>query len=1101
MSLPVGTVTFLLTDVEGSTSGWQADRAAMAAAVVRHYEILDAAVRARRGTRPVEQGEGDSVVAVFPLASDALRAAVDIQLALDAEPWPDGGRLAVRIALHTGEAQLRDAGNYMGNAVIRTARLRAIGHGGQILCSHATADVAGDALPDGVTLLDLGAHRLKDLARAEHTFQVCHPSLRREFPPLRSLDAIPNNLPVYLTSFIGREAELADLSKLAGQYRLVTLTGSGGVGKTRLAARVAAEVATTHRDGAWWVELAPLANPELVTETVLDVLAVADIPGSSPLQRLAAHLATRELALVLDNCEHVLEAAAGLVEVVLRSCPGVTVLATSREPLAVGGEISWQVPPLAMPDPATPPAVESLSSYDAVQLFVDRAVRARPNFAVTNDTAAVVAEICARLDGIPLAIELAAARVRVLTPQQILDGLQDRFRMLTGGGRVMPRQQTLEASVAWSYDLLSADEQLLFRRLSVFAGWTIDAAEFLTRALGSEPASVLDLLDGLVAKSLVVLDAESGPAARYRMLETMRAFAKLMLARAEETGPARDAHLACCLDSLRTAERALVGVTATVITTLSADQDNYRTALDWALAADDVELALDLAWRDGVLLLYRGRHLEGRHGVERALARPGGTPAGRAAAVWGLGFLQWCLADLPGFRKSAAQIRALVADLDNPRLHGRAGHLQALLNLFVDPALAPAEIAAARPFAEQAEDHFVLMDLAWDELFLAARADNLGAAEASFRHAQSLAETHDNDWFRTCNTIYASIAAIRAGDLPRGREHADAGIRVGRGLGEVQGVGFGTGALAEIELLEGSADRALALVGPAVRDCTEAAAHVALVYVMAVHGRALAALADPAARSALEGARRVAGEVGDDWQTVQASLALAHFLVANGELAPVEELLTEIRGAGARMGSPWPAAVADHVAGLVATASGAPDRAEDLHHAALAVHIKHGYALDVVDCLEVLAARAAGQESYAESVRLLAATARRRTELGYRHGRTNTAPAEASTREGLGDDAFAAAWAEGEALDIDQAVAYARRARGERKRPSTGWASLTPTELEIARLAAQGLSNAEIGARAFITGGTVKIHLSHIYTKLDLTNRAQLTAEATRRGI
>jgi len=285
--------------------GWEADRAAMAAAIVRHYEILDGAVRARGGVRPVEQGEGDSVVAVFATASDAVRAAVDIQRALAAESWPEGvPRLAVRMALHTGDAQLRDAGNYMGRAVIRAARLRAIGHGGQILCSGATADIVGEDLPEAICLVELGAHRLKDLSRPEHVFQVAHPGLRREFPPLRSLDAVPNNLPVHLTSFIGREAELAEVAQLAVRHRLVTLTGSGGAGKTRLAARVAAELAATHADGAWWVELAPLTDPDLVTETLLGVLQVADAPGSSALQRLTAHLASRDLLVVLDNCEH-----------------------------------------------------------------------------------------------------------------------------------------------------------------------------------------------------------------------------------------------------------------------------------------------------------------------------------------------------------------------------------------------------------------------------------------------------------------------------------------------------------------------------------------------------------------------------------------------------------------------------------------------------------------------------------------------------------------------------------------------------------------------------------------------------------------------------
>ena len=1105
--LPVGTVTFLLTDVEGSTTGWEAHRAAMAAAIVRHYEIIDAAVRARGGVRPVEQGEGDSVVAVFPLASEAVRAAVDIQLMLAAEPWPDGAHLAVRTALHTGEAQLRDAGNYMGRAVIRTARLRAIGHGGQILCSASTADLAGDDLVDGVTLVDLGAHRLKDLGRPERVFQVCHLALRREFPPLRSLDAIPNNLPVHLTSFVGREAELVDLARLAGQHRLLTITGSGGVGKTRLAARVAAELAAAHPDGAWWVELGPLSDPALVTEAVLGVLQVGDAPGSSALQRLTVHLATRHLLVVLDNCEHVLDACATMSEAILRTCPSVSVLATSREALGVGGEVTWRVPPMTLPTKGAPCPVESLGSYDAVRLFVDRALKARPNFAVTNATAPVVAEICARLDGIPLAIELAAARIRVLTPQQILDGLEDRFRLLTGGARgALPRQKTLEASVAWSHDLLTSDERVLFRRLSVFAGgFTLDAAETVGAlagpGTGPDHAAVLDLLDGLAAKSLVVVEDDlEGAASRYRLLETIRDFAALALAGAEETASARDAHLRFYLGSLREVEEALLGVTPAVIRHFAAEQDNYRAALDWALAGDDPEPTLDIARRHGWLLMHQGRLREGRDAVERALALPGSPAPARVEALWVLAMLRFFLGDFDDWESLAGEALDLARAAGDPRLEGRARYLSLGVSMFVDPEAAKATIDSAMSLAEDAGDAYMVMDVSWARAFVAMRADDTAAAPRYLDRAQALADTNGNDYEAGWCLAVDAVVAMRLGLLPRSREAAGRSIALLTGLGEAGGIGLGRGILAETELVEGSPERSLALAEPATRAAAEAAAYVSLPYLMAVRGRALWTLGSPDARAALEEALAVATEVGDPWLRVQAVLPLTRLLVATGDVASVEAHLAEARSCGRALGSPWVGAVADHVAGLLASAGGEPERAEHLHHAALAVHAEHGYALGVVDSLEALAVLAAGQESWAEAARLLAATAHRREELGYRHDRALVAPAEAAARAWLGDDAFEAAWADGEVLTIEAAVTYASRARGERKRPSFGWGSLTPTELDVSRLAAEGLSNAEIGAKLFISAGTAKVHLSHIYAKLNLANRAQLTAEVTRRS-
>lgn len=410
---PSGTVTFLLTDVESSTEAWQSDRSEAAAAITRQEDILADAIAAHGGFQPVEQGEGDSVVAAFTRASDAVAAAVEAQLALAREPWPGEWVVRVRMALHTGEAEARE-GRYAGQAIIRAARLRAVAHGGQTVVSRATAELVSDVLPAGVALVDLGTHRLRDLTRAEHVFQIVHPELPGTFPPLRSLDQVANNLPAQLTSFVGREEELAQVGRLLAQVRLLTLTGTGGCGKTRLAAHAAALVANSYPAGVWWVELASLGPGSAVSTAVLSALGLREHPSRTAVDQLADQLGPERALLVVDNCEHVLDAVVALVEPLLRRSPGTTVMATSREPLGVASETTWRVPPLALPAPSCPSTPESLGAYDAVALFVERARQARPNFVVTNDNAPAVAEICARLDGIPLAIELAAARVRVL---------------------------------------------------------------------------------------------------------------------------------------------------------------------------------------------------------------------------------------------------------------------------------------------------------------------------------------------------------------------------------------------------------------------------------------------------------------------------------------------------------------------------------------------------------------------------------------------------------------------------------------------------------------------------------------------------------------
>src|SRR5438270_5839520 len=495
--LPIGTVTLVLADVQGSTRQWEERPDEMTAALGRANDIVNHAVETHRGVRPVEQGEGDSFVAAFSKASDGLACAVDIQRQLTTDP------IRLRIGIHTGEVQLRDEGNYVGPAINRAARLRDAAHGGQIVLSQVVHDLVVDQLPDDVALKDLGSHRLRDLGRPEHVYQVVHPTLAAEFPALRSLDSLPTNLPVQLTSFIGREPELPVLQKLLAETRMLTLTGPGGCGKTRLGLELAARVIDDHPDGAWFVDLSAVADPKAAPAAVATALAVRPEPGRRLVDTLVDHLGSETAILLLDNCEHLVEATAELARDLLVGCPRLTILATSREQLGVPGETPWLVPSLSISERRLPGHVDALDQYEAVRLFVDRARRARPTFSISNESAPAVAAICQRLDGIPLAIELAAARSRVLSVEQILDGLDDCFRLLTGGARTaMPRQQTLRGSIDWSYRLLSDEEQLLLRRVSVFGGgFTLDAAEAVAGGDPLDERAVLDLLQSLVDKS------------------------------------------------------------------------------------------------------------------------------------------------------------------------------------------------------------------------------------------------------------------------------------------------------------------------------------------------------------------------------------------------------------------------------------------------------------------------------------------------------------------------------------------------------------------------------------------------------------------------
>ncbi len=520
--MPTGTVTFLLTDVEGSTRAWSNDSDGTATAILRHYEILDAAIAAHGGYRPVDQGEGDSIVAAFARPSAAIAAALTAQRALVQEL---SDVFAVRMALHTGETHEHD-GSYFGQTIIRTARLRACGHGGQILVSRATADIVADRLPADTSLVPLGRHRLRDLNRPEEVWQLGAADLRSKFPPLLSLDRFSTNLPVALTALIGRVEELASIAPLLrdDSRRVVTLAGPGGVGKTRLALQAAADVVDSFPDGVWWIELASVDRGDRVAETIGLALGIPEATAVSAEDQLLMSLGEKRVMVVLDNCEHLVEPCALIVDRLVHRCPAVKVLTTSREPLGMSAETVWRVPSLNTPGDADV-SISALASSDAVRLFVARVRnRARAGFRLTDGNGGAVAEICRRLDGIPLALELAAARARVAPVERVAVEIAERFRVLTGGSRTsLPRHQTLLASVDWSHDLLDSDEQKLLRRLSVFvASFTAEAASQVAAGDGVDSYQVLELLGRLVDKSLVQLDDIAG---RYQLLETIRQYA------------------------------------------------------------------------------------------------------------------------------------------------------------------------------------------------------------------------------------------------------------------------------------------------------------------------------------------------------------------------------------------------------------------------------------------------------------------------------------------------------------------------------------------------------------------------------------------------
>jgi predicted ATPase/class 3 adenylate cyclase len=585
--------TFLFTDIEGSTRLWEERATAMGEALAQHDHLLRVAVEANGGS--VIKTTGDGMLAVFDDPIDAVDAALAAQRMLRDATWGETGPLRVRMAFHVGAAETRD-GDYFGPALNRVARILSIGHGGQVICSAVAADLVRDRLATSVALVDLGSHRLRDIDRPEQIYQLVVADLPRTFPPLRSLSTRRSNLPLALTSFVGRGKELAEVTALVERHRLVTLIGTGGTGKTRLMLEAAGQLLDRHPDGVWLAELAPLGDQSQIASEVARALGAPEVPGVPALSVVTAFVADKDLLLLLDNAEHLVDGAARLAERLLAGAPRLRILATSREALAIPGEAVLHVRSLSCPPvggvqgaiPGTPAGIEDVASTEAVQLFIARAAAVDPAFALGQSNVASVAEICRRLDGIPLAIELAAARVSAMSPDDIAKRLGDRFRLLAGGRRTaVPRQQTLHALIDWSWDLLTDEDRRLLRRLAVFTGgWTVSMASRIVGDDdgGTDPVDLVDGLTRLVDRSLVIVD--HGPTTRYRMLETIRQYAREKLIESGEAADLADRHLAAYAELADEAQEPIRGpAMVDWLDRLDAEVDNLGAALEWGLEA------------------------------------------------------------------------------------------------------------------------------------------------------------------------------------------------------------------------------------------------------------------------------------------------------------------------------------------------------------------------------------------------------------------------------------------------------------------------------------------------------------------------------------
>jgi predicted ATPase/class 3 adenylate cyclase/DNA-binding CsgD family transcriptional regulator len=1100
MGLPIGTVTFVMAVVGGSARDRECHGDAVAGAVVRQIGVVSEVIVRHGGQRLEDRGGRDSVGAVFPRAADAVAAAVEAQRSLAASP--DAPEPRMRLSVHTGDGRVDGDGVYTGLAVHHAAQVCALAHGGQVLVTASTASVVAHDLPQGVSLRDLGEHRLRDLTRPVRLHALIGDGLPGDFPPLRGLDAVRHNLPVALTSFVGRTTELAEVAGLLDESRLVTLTGPGGVGKTRLALR-AAGTATGTLDAVWWVDLAISAEPDALGRALLAAIGVREEGTRSPIEVLVEQFDACPTLVVLDNCEHLVDAVAGFADDLLARSPSTILLTTSREPLGVRGEVVYRVPSMHLPG-ADGSSAASLAAADAVQLFVDRARLVRPKFTIDDTTMGSVVDICRRVDALPLAIELAAARIRMMSPAAIAAALQDRFRILGGGGRtLMARQQTLRASVDWSYDTLSATEQRVLACLGVFVGsFSLSAAEAVTGSEAVDPYVVLDCLDKLVDKSLVQAEPD-GDEPRYRLLETIRQYATERLFDAGAVEAARDRHLAWFA---RLCAEAAVGLDGPQlsqwVSRLSEDRPNLTAAFDWAIERNDAERLWSMC---GALTFWwasAGHFADARRWFGACLPTAGDVADGaRVAAYWGATHLALFAGEFERGVALGDEALRLARSIRDAKYTARSLNSVGMITMFDDRMTGGNQLREAVELAREVGDLWCLADALQTLAVIHISRGELVESQVLCEESLPIARHLDNAQLLAWEYALRGFCRMRLGDFPDAVALLDVGIRQAERTGDPNVVAWLTAWRALCDMSTGDAQRWVEPVARALGRCLTVGAGQGLL--------ALAAASVPIRLAAGD----VAGteQLVEEWLSTLESAAptvasiLAPYVVASA-LSTGDHLgarrRAEVVGRCAQIsGSRFDEATVRLSTGVVDLLDNEVAAAEVVAHEVLAVFASGPFPVELVDTFSLLGAVAAARGQPTDAARLWGFS----DAFAGRHGIAWTPLREWTSlaRDGIrrvDPASFDSAAAQAATLPLDEAIAWARRARGERGRPLIGWDSLTPTELRVVELAAEGLSNPKIGERMFVASGTVKTHLAHVYAKLGLSNRTELASSFAQRA-
>lgn len=821
---PTGTVTFLFSDIEGSTRKWERQPEAMRVALAKHDELLRRSFETEGGH--VFKTIGDAFCVAFATAHGALAGAIRAQQALRTVEWGEAGDMKVRMALHAGTAEHRD-GDYFGRPLNRVARLLAMAHGGQVLLSLSAQELVRDRLPEGATLKALGEHRLRDLVSPEPLFQLSVSGLPSQFPALRSAEITPNNLPERFNSFIGREREMTKVARLLSECRLVTLTGTGGTGKTRLSLKVATELLDRFRDGVWFVEFAAINDASLAVETVaaaLDVRQESTQPIEAP---LVEYLRGRQCLIIFDNCEHIVSACARLAEMLLRSCHRIRILASSREPLNIAGETVWPLAPLSLPEhwqeiAAAPDALARLSRLEAVRLFIERAKQVRPAFDATPANIPDIAQICWRLDGIPLAIELAAARIRVLTPLQIVQRLDDRFQLLTNGGRTTsPRQQTLRSLIDWSHDLLNEKERILFRRLSVFErGSSLRSIEAVCSCPLIQESEILDLVTQLADKSLLQVEHGGRLETRHFMLESIRDYALEKLRSANEENAFRGRHLDHFVDLAEVTEPLLRGALQKHhLEVLETEVLNFHLAIQHSLELPgQASKGLRIAIATQRLVEVRGLFKRAREQFGQILAHPNAAvqDATRARALAAAGRLAWVADDMT----ATARLHSEALEIFR-----RLGDFECIANTLTDLALhalydnrqgqAQRLLEEAAALALPRDNPRLKAHIQRVRGILAAVLGDFTSARALDLESLSLYRQLEDTWFVVILCWSVGVNAAALGRFEEAHAHLCECLLVGLELGNRWGASYPLDALAFLALAERRYDRAARLFGAA----------------------------------------------------------------------------------------------------------------------------------------------------------------------------------------------------------------------------------------------------------------------------------------------